>query len=99
MISLIGIYPSNTKNKKYVALFDLGNNKIKRVNFGSKKSSTYLDHNDPIKRENYIARHTALGTEDFNDPLTAGSLSMHILWGVYPDLEMNINNFKQMFKL
>jgi len=99
MISLIGIYPSNTKNKKYVALFDLGNNKIKRVNFGSKKSSTYLDHNDPIKRENYIARHTALGTEDFNDPLTAGSLSLHILWGPYTELEMNINHFKHMFKL
>jgi len=99
MISLIGIYPSNTKNKKYVALFDLGNGKTKLVNFGSKKSMTYLDHNDPIKRENYIARHTALGTEDFNDPLTPGSLSMHILWGVYPDLEMNINHFKHMFKL
>ena len=99
MISLIGIYPSTTKNKKLVALFDLGNNKIKRVNFGSKKSSTYLDHNDPIKRENYIKRHTALGTEDFNDPLTAGSLSMFILWGPYTELEMNITNFKHMFKL
>ena len=99
MISLIGIYPSTTKNKKYVALFDLGNNKIKRVNFGSKTSSTYLDHNDPIKRENYIKRHTALGTEDFNNPLTAGSLSMFILWGPYTELEMNITNFKHMFKL
>ena len=99
MPSLVGIYPSNTKNKKYVAIFDLGNEKTKRVNFGSKKSKTYLDHKDPIKRENYIKRHTALGTEDFNDPFSAGSLSMHILWGLYTDLEMNINNFKQMFKL
>lgn len=99
MISLIGIYPSPSKHKKLVALFDLGNNKIKQVNFGSKNSKTYLDHNDPIKRENYIKRHTALGTENFNDPLTAGSLSFHILWGQTNDLELNIKHFKHMFKL
>ena len=99
MISLIGIYPSTSKHKKLVALFDLGNGKTKQVNFGSKNSKTYLDHNDPIKRENYIKRHTALGTEDFNDPLTAGSLSFHILWGPYTELEMNIQHFKHLFKL
>jgi len=98
MISLIGIYPSTTKNKKYVALFDLGNNTIKRVNFGSKTSKTYIDHNDEIKKENYIKRHTALGTEDFSDPLTAGSLSMFILWNK-PTLEEAIADFKHRFKV
>ena len=98
MISLIGIYPSNTKNKKLVAIFDLGNNKIKSVNFGSKNSKTFIDHNDPIKRENYIARHSALN-EDFSDPLTPASLSLHILWGPYNDLEMNKQHFKHKFKL
>ena len=99
MISLIGIYPSTSKHKKLVALFDLGNGKIKQVNFGSKNSQTYLDHNDPIKRENYIKRHTALGTEDFNDPLTPASLSMFLLWGKHTDLDMNIKEYKNMYKI
>lgn len=99
MISLIGIYPSISKHKKYVALFDLGNNTIKQVNFGSKNSKTYLDHNDPIKRQNYIARHTALGTEDYNDPLTPASLSMFLLWGKHTDLDMNIKEYKNMYKI
>ena len=98
MISLVGVYPSNTKNKKLVALFNI-DGKLKRVNFGSKNSKTFIDHNDPIKKENYIKRHTALGTEDFNDPLTPASLSMHLLWGATNDLELNIQHFKNMFKL
>jgi hypothetical protein len=98
MPSLVNIMPSNAKNKKYTAIFDLGNNKVKRVNFGSKNSKTYVDHGDLIKRQNYIARHSALN-EDFNDPLTPASLSMHILWGEFNDLSMNIQHFKNKFKL
>ena len=98
MISLVGVHPSTTKNKKLVALFNV-NGKLKRVNFGSKNSKTFIDHNDPIKKENYIKRHTALGTEDFNDPVTPASLSMHLLWGPTNDLELNIQHFKHMFKL
>ena len=98
MISLVGVYPSNTKNKKLVAVFNI-DGKIKQVNFGSKNSKTFLDHNDPIKKENYIKRHTALGTENFNDPVTPASLSMHLLWGPTNDLELNIQHFKNMFKL
>ena len=99
MISLIGIYPSTSKHKKYVALFDLGNNKTKQINFGSKNSMTYLDHKDPIKRQHYIARHSALGTEDYNDPLTPASLSMFLLWGKHTDLDMNIKEYKNMYKI
>lgn len=98
MISLVGVHPSTTKNKKLVAVFNI-DGKLKRVNFGSKNSKTFIDHNDPIKKENYIKRHTALGTEDFNDPVTPASLSMHLLWGPTNDLELNIQHFKHMFKL
>ena len=99
MISLIGIYPSISKHKKYVSLFDLGNNKIKQVNFGYKNSKTYLDHKDITKRANYVARHTALGTEDYNDPLTPASLSMFLLWGKHTDLDMNIKEYKNMYNI
>ena len=43
MISLVGIYPSTTKNKKLVAVFNI-DVKLKRVNFGSKNSKTFIDH-------------------------------------------------------
>ena len=98
MISLVGVHPSNTKNKKLVALFNI-DGKLKRVNFGSKNSKTFIDHKDPIKRENYIKRHTALGTEDYNDPLTPASLSMHLLWGKHTDLDMNIKEYKNMYNI
>jgi hypothetical protein len=98
MIKLIGVYESATKNKKLVALFNV-NDKLKKVNFGSKNSKTYLDHKDPIKRENYIARHTALGNEDYNDPLSPASLSMFLLWGNHTDLQMNIKDYINRFKL
>jgi hypothetical protein len=98
MIKLIGVYESTTKNKKLVALFNV-NDKLKKVNFGSKSSKTYLDHKDPIKRENYIARHTALGNEDYNDPLSPASLSYHLLWGHTTSLSDNIVIFKKKFNL
>lgn len=98
MISLVGVHPSNTKNKKLVALFNI-DGKLKRVNFGSKNSKTFIDHKDPIKRENYIKRHTALGTEDYNDPLTPASLSMHLLWGKHTDLDLNIKEYKNMYNI
>jgi len=98
MIKLIGVYESTTKHKKLVALFNI-DGKMKLVNFGSKNSKTYLDHFNDIKRENYIARHTALGTEDYNDPLTAGSLSYHLLWGPTTSLSDNIVIFKKKFNL
>jgi len=98
MIKLVGVVPSTTKHKKLTALFNV-NDKLKKVNFGSKSSKTYLDHKDPIKRENYIARHTALGTEDYNDPLSPASLSMFLLWGNHTDLQMNIKDYINRFKL
>jgi len=98
MIKLIGVYESTTKNKKLVALFNV-NGKMKLVNFGSKNSKTYLDHFNDIKRENYIARHSALGTEDYNDPLSPASLSMFLLWGKHTDLQMNIKDYINRFKL
>jgi len=98
MIKLIGVYESTTKNKKLVALFNV-NDKLKKVNFGSKNSKTYLDHFNDIKRENYIKRHTALGTEDYNDPLSPASLSIHLLWGPTTSLSDNIIIFKKKFNL
>ena len=55
-MKLISVEPSDKKDKKFYATFDLGN-KTKKVHFGQKGSSTYLDHKDDKKRDAYLARH------------------------------------------
>jgi hypothetical protein len=69
----------------------------KKVHFGAKSSSTYLDHHDEAKRKAYIARHKV--NEDFNKPMTAGSLSFHLLWGKTTSLRENIAYFRKKFNL
>jgi hypothetical protein len=68
----------------------------KKVNFGSRGSSTFLDHKDEKKRQAYVARHRV--NENFNDPLTAGSLSRYILWNK-TTLSASIADFKKRFNL
>jgi hypothetical protein len=96
-MKLISVTKSNNKQKKYLATFDLGDNKTKKVHFGQKDSSTYLNHRDDKKRDAYLARHKV--NENWSDPLTAGSLSKHLLWGNSTSLEQNIKSFKKRFHL
>jgi hypothetical protein len=87
---------SNRQLKKYVFIYKDGN-KIKKIHFGSKGSSTYLDHNDKIKRLNYFNRHKALG-ENWNQ-INAGSLSRFLLWGDSTDLRTNLYNYLNDFSI
>ena len=103
-MKLLSIKPSERATKKYVATFCLcdGETKCcdkerKRVHFGSRGSSTYLDNKNEDTRKAYIARHQV--REDFNNPLTAGSLSFHLLWGKTTSLRENIALFKKKFNL
>jgi hypothetical protein len=103
-MKLLSIKPSERPTKKYVATFCTceGPTKCcdkdrKKVNFGAKGSSTYLDHKDEAKRKAYIARHRV--NENFNNPLTAGALSFHLLWGPTTSLRENITLFKKKFNL
>ena len=49
-----------------------------RIKFGAANGSTYIDHQDDIKKKNYIARHSKLN-ENW-DEISAGSLSRYLLW-------------------
>ena len=91
------IYHSARKDKRLLAVF-VENEIIQfKVHFGSKFGSTFIDHGDILKRENYLERHSALN-EDWENPTTAGSLSRFILWNT-DDIETNIQLFKQKFNL
>ena len=102
-MKLLSIKPSERATKKYVATFCLcdGETKCcdkerKRVHFGQKGSSTYIDHKDEKKKDAYIARHKV--NENFNNPLSSGSLARFILWNK-TTLSASIADFKKRFNL
>lgn len=78
-IYAVQLKPSKNKRFKFFIL-NPATGKSKVVQFGSKNGSTYVDHKDPVKKKNYIARHSALKTENWSDPFTAGFWARWYLW-------------------
>jgi hypothetical protein len=66
------------------------------VHFGSKTGSTFIDHGDKKKRENYLRRHSVL--EDWRR-INPGSLSRYLLWGDSTDLGKNLRTFLKDFDI
>ena len=89
---LLNIVKLRGDKKKYQAIFS--NNK--KVKFGAEGSSTYIDHKDDKKKENYLARHKV--RENWNDPYSAGALSRWILWNKHGLLE-SIKDYKKRFRM
>jgi CTP:phosphocholine cytidylyltransferase-like protein len=94
MNEFIKLIKSDKPLKKYVFIYN-EDGKIKKIHFGSKGSSTYLDHRDKTKRDNYLKRHKV--NEDWTK-INAGSLSAYILWGDSIDLNKNLNDYLKRFK-
>ena len=89
----ISLEKSNKPNKKLVIKFSDPN---LTIHFGSKNSSTFLDHHDKLKRSNYLKRHRV--NEDWNQ-VNAGSLSAYILWGDSSDMYANLINYLNKFNI
>ena len=92
-MKFISLEKSNKPNKKLVIKFsdpDL------TIHFGSKYSSTYLDHHDKVKRSNYLKRHKV--NENWNQ-VNAGSLSKWLLWGPTTDLNINLITYLDHFNI
>ena len=53
-MKFISLKKSNKPTKKLVITFTEPN---LTIHFGSKNSSTFLDHHDKLKRSNYLKRH------------------------------------------
>lgn len=96
-MKLLRVERTPNQSKAFNAVFRLDDGKEKRVKFGT--SSNYVLNPDKTKkdRENYLKRHKV--RENWSDPLTAGSLSKHILWGESRNLNKNITAFKKRFNL
>jgi len=64
-----------------------GNND--KYDFGLLSGSTYIDHKDKIKKDNYKKRHYAIKSEKLliDDLIPSPSLfSYYILWGPYASI-------------
>jgi len=102
MTKLINVQPTPMdSNKKYIATFCdcTGPTKCapkdrRRITFGSKGSTTYINGATEQQKDAYIARHQV--REDWTS-INAGSLSMIILWSS-KTLKQGILNFKKRFK-
>lgn len=81
-----------------MAIFsDNKGNKIKTIHFGAKGYQDYTQHKNKQRRSLYLQRHKK--RENWNNPMSAGSLSKWILWGPSTSRKVNIQKFKQKFKL
>ena len=92
-MKFISLEKSNKPNKKLVITFS--EPKL-TIHFGSKNSSTFLDHHDKVKRSNYLKRHKV--NENW-DEVNAGSLSAYILWGPATDLNANLMGYLNKFNI
>jgi hypothetical protein len=92
-MKFVSLEKSNKPNKKLVIKFSEPD---MTIHFGSKNSSTFLDHHDKTKRSNYLKRHKV--NEDWNQ-VNAGSLSAYILWGPSTDLNKNLINYLTKFDI
>ena len=91
------IVQSPVKNKRFRVILDNG----KFFDFGFITGSTFIDHQDENKRINYLKRHLANPTENYliNNLIPSASLfSAYLLWGIYPDLNLNIEFLNELFK-
>jgi hypothetical protein len=91
------IKKSTNPEKKYMAIFyDSSKKKVKTTHFGAAGMSDYTKHKDPERKKRYLARHKA--RENWNNYMSAGSLSRYILWGE-PTFRASVNKYKGRFNL
>ena len=93
LIRFVKLVNSARKGKRFVATSE---NPKRTIHFGSEKGSTYIDHHDKTKRENYLKRHEV--NENWNK-VNAGSLSAFLLWGNSTNLESNLIRYVKQFDL
>ena len=94
----VDIKKSTNQKKKLMAIFYMGDKKIKTVHFGASGYTDYIKSGgDDERKKRYIARHSN-GKEDWNMYMTPGSLSRWILWSK-PTLKESIKDYKKMFNL
>ena len=93
----VSIKQNTSSGKKMMAiLFDMNKKKIKTTHFGASGYEDYTGHQDLQRKMNYLERHEK--KENWNDYMSAGSLSRWILWNKV-SLNESIKDYMRKFKL
>jgi hypothetical protein len=99
MVKIISFKRSDNPDKKYMVVLETNEGGRKTIHFGDSQSKDFTLHS-PLERESrkkaYISRHKS--NEDWNDPLTAGFWSKHILWNL-PTVTGSLEATKRRFNL
>lgn len=90
------ITKSDNPKKKLQAVFTRDNGRTKTVHFGSAGMQDFTITKDKEQRTRYLNRHKK--RENWNNYMSAGSLSRWILWSG-TSRSQNIKDFKKRFKL
>ncbi len=96
-MKIIKLIKSPRKNKRFRVYLDNG----EHYDFGLDTGSTYIDHREKEKRENYRARHMGNLSEKYlieNLIPSPALFSYWLLWGDSVLLEQNLKNLNKMFK-
>lgn len=99
MVKLISFGRSDNKDKKFMVVLETDTGSRRTIHFGDSHSKDYTLYS-PLEREDrkklYIQRHKV--NEDWNDPLTAGFWSKHILWNL-PTVTASLQATKRKYNL
>ena len=90
------IKKSDKEGKKLMAIFTLENGRTKTIHFGAEGMSDYTKNRDKDRKQRYLKRHRR--NENWNNPMTAGSLSRWILWNK-ETRGASISDYKRRFNL
>jgi hypothetical protein len=97
MVKFLGLHASDKPDKKYFAEFETDSGRTKRTYFGARGMKDYTKYSAGDREKHkasYIARHKT--TEDWNDPMSAGALSKHILWNK-TTVAASLKDYKRRF--
>jgi hypothetical protein len=92
---IIDIQISPKKNKRFRVIM----NNDDKIDFGLRTGSTYIDHKDKTKRENYRKRHYGNTYEKHridNLIISPALMSYYVLWGSSTSLINNLNKLNRM---
>ena len=87
---------SSKPTKKFVAILADDDDNKYEIHFGQKHASDFTHHKNELRKLWYIKRHKV--NENWNDPLTAGFWSKHILWNL-PTVEESLIDTIKKYKL
>lgn len=96
-MKLLRVIQSPNPEKKWRAVFESDNGRLKHTDFGQAGADDYILTKNKEQRERYRDRHRK--DLETGDPTRAGHLAYWLLWGDYTSLRSNIEAYKKRFNL